>query len=314
MADKFLGKDNTDVLWEVLADDDSVPKTRQTQETFVWLLPRFHAKHAGKNMDLMSLNKQFISDIMKEIEQQVVSPKKDVQSNRVLITSEDLRSDRASEFERELKKQEDDFRYSMSRSIPEEPEFKDNVKEQPLGNVNEEIERMIKERNLDISSIQKTQDVEKASKWLSSTNPNIATENSNQNTQALKTIKIEKNDLGITVPSEILPVTSLSNETDDRHVSWDEELTINISEPETVSQDVKPHVSIFSKLKTAPTQKVPALINQDVSSADAFSIERLYDYVTERFDKLEKMLEPLLEPSTSLSLSIMEKEDDNGDI
>ena len=255
MADKFLGKDNTDVLWEVLVDDDSVPKTRQTQEAFVWLLPRFHAKHSGKNMDLMSLNKQFISDIMNEIEEQVVSSKKEEQSKRVLITSEDLRSDRASDFERELKKQEDDFRYSMSRSIPQEPDFKDEVKEQPLGDVNEEIERMIKERNLDISSIQKTQDVDKASKWLSSTNPNIATENSKQNTQALKTIKIEKNDLGITVPSEILPVNTLSNETEDKHVSWGEDLTINISEPENISQDNKPPVSIFSKLKTANQAK-----------------------------------------------------------
>ena len=165
MADKFLGKENTDVLWEVLADDDSVPKTRQTQETFVWLLPRFHAKHGGKNMDLMSLNKQFISDIMKEIEQnaQTVSPSKDNTTDRVLITSEDLRSSRVTEFERDLKQKQDDFRYSMARSIPEEPDFKDNVKEQPLGNVNDEIERMIRERNLDISSIQKTQNVEKAS-------------------------------------------------------------------------------------------------------------------------------------------------------
>ena len=266
MADNFLGKENTDVLWEVLADDDSVPKTRQTQETFVWLLPRFHAKHGGKNMDLMSLNKQFISDIMKEIEQhtQTVSPNKDNTNERVLITSEDLRSSRASDFDRELKQKEDDFRYSMSHSVPEEPDFKDNVKEQPLGNVNDEIERMIRERNLDISSIQKTQNVEEASKWLSPTNSNITTENNSKNEQALKTIKIEKNDLGITVPSEVLP-TNTSNEKDDKHVSWGEELTINISELEKKPQENKNPVSIFSKLKTATKQDVPSLINEDIS-------------------------------------------------
>ena len=312
MSDKFLGKENTDVLWEVLADDDSVPKTRQTQETFVWLLPRFHAKHGGKNMDLMSLNKQFISDIMKEIEQHTntVSSNQDSTNDRVLVTSEDLRSSRTSEFERDLKQKEDDFRYSMARSIPQEPDFKDNVKEQPLGNVNDEIERMIRERNLDISSIQKTQNVEKASKWLSSTNPNIPKEINNKNEQSLKTIKIEENDLGITFPSEVLP-TNTSNEKDDKHVSWGEELTINISESEKNSQDDKPPVSIFSKLKTATKQDVPSLINNDISSAGVIDIERLYVYITERFNKLEKMLEQILEPSRSLSPSIMEKEDDN---
>ena len=313
MADKFLGKENTDVLWEVLADDVSVPKTRQTQETFVWLLPRFHAKHSGTTMDLMSLNKQFISDIMKEIERQVTSTNKEVTNERVLVTSEDLRSSRASEFERDLKEKEDDFRYSMSRSIPEEPNFKDDIKEQPLGNVNDEIERMIRERNLDISSIQKSQDVTKASKWLSSTNPNVNTEKNTQNEQGLRMIKIEKDELGITVPSEVLPV-SISNEKENKHVSWDEHLTINISEPVKVQTENKNPVSIFSKLKTTPSQDVPALINQDISSTGITDVERLHNYVTERFDKLEKMIEKLLEPSTSLSLSIMEKEDDNSEI
>jgi hypothetical protein len=198
----------------------------------------------------------------------------------------------------------------MTRSIPEEPDFKDNVKEQPLGNVNDEIERMIRERNLDISSIQKTQNVEKASKWLSSTNPNIPKEINGKNEQSLKTIKIEENDLGIAVPSEVLPV-NMNNEKDDRHVSWDEKLTINISGTEKISQDNKPPVSIFSKLKTATKPDVPSLINDDISSAGIIDIERLYVYVTERFNKLEKMLEQILEPSTSLSPSIMEKEDDN---
>ena len=174
----------------------------------------------------------------------------------------------------------------------------------------DEIERMIRERNLDISSIQKTQNVEKASKWLSSTNPNIPEEINNKNEQSLKTIKIEENDLGITVLSEVLPV-NMNNEKDDRHVSWDEELTINLSEPEKNTQDNKPSVSIFSKLKTATKQDVPSLISNDISSAGVIDVENLYVYVTERFNKLEKMLEQILESSRSLSPSIMEKEDEN---
>ena len=70
MADQFLSKGNTDVFWEVLADDDSVPKTKETQETFVWLLPRFHAKHSKPGIDLMDLNKSFIREMITEVKKQ----------------------------------------------------------------------------------------------------------------------------------------------------------------------------------------------------------------------------------------------------
>ena len=55
----------------------------------------------------------------------------------------------------------------MSRPVPEEPNFKDNFEDKPLGNVSEEIERMMKERNLEINNIQKNKMSKKAEEWIS---------------------------------------------------------------------------------------------------------------------------------------------------
>jgi len=304
MAEKFLSKDNTDVLWEVLADDDSVPKTKETQETFVWLLPRFHAKHSASTDDLMGMNKMFISTIMDELEnaKSLSGPGKN-SPDKVLITSEDLKSERISEFDKKLKKQEDDFRNTISRPVPEEPTFKDTLDDAPLGDVTMVIERMMRERNLDISKIQKNHDVKQAEQWLSSTNPTIGNDAKKKTDEEIKLITIEKDELGISVPSEPL-------DGEPKHVSWGEDLTINISSTPPAPEPQSGSSSIFSKLKAVSVKtsdnvpsdqtaypsplmedmSVPSLINQDMSSIDTTDVSRLYAYVTERFDRLEKLI------------------------
>ena len=312
MAENFLSKENTDVLWEVLADDDSVPKTSDTQETFVWLLPRFHASHQRAKIDLMSMNKLFIGEMMEKLQENMSKTSPPKNTSKPLITSEDLKSDRLSEFDKELKQKETDFQFAMTRPVPEEPNFKDNFEEKPLGDVSQEIERMMKERNLEISSIQKKQDVKKAEEWISSTNPSLRS-NSNQESikqpqQDLKFIKIDKDDLEIQVPT-----TNLDEETISKSVSWDENLTINISK-----QPSSDSVSIFSKLKTSngesqssepklssPTLKPPSPPN--VSNIDSRDMEMLFSFFNKRFDKLEEKIDSIIpRPHPSLMDTIIE--------
>lgn len=310
MAENFLSKENTDVLWEVLADDDSVPKTSDTQETFVWLLPRFHASHQRSKIDLMSMNKLFIGEMMEKLQENILRKSPPKNNSKPLITAEDLKTDRLSEFEKELKQKESDFQFAMSRPVPEEPNFKDNFEDKPLGNVSEEIERMMKERNLEINNIQKKQDVKKAEEWLSATNPSIRNnskqESDKQSPQDFKFIKIEKDDLEIQVPSTNLDDTSTS-----KSVSWDENLTINISKtssPETSS--------IFSKLKTSnkensieePRLSPPVLVPPSPPNVSRDNdIDRLFSFFNNRFDKLEEKIDRIIpRPHPSLMDSIIE--------
>ena len=312
MAENFLSKENTDVLWEVLADDDSVPKTNETQETFVWLLPRFHASHQRAKIDLMTMNKLFIGEMMEKLHENILknSPPKNL--SKPLITAEDLKTDRLSEFEKELKQKESDFQFAMSRPVPEEPNFKDNFEDKPLGDVSQEIEKMMKERNLEINNIQKKQDVKKAEEWLSSTNPslrnNSTQENDKQSTQDFKFIKIEKDDLEIQVPS-----TNLDEPPTSKSVSWDENLTINISKTSSPESS-----SIFSKLKTSNKEKSieelkvsppvlippsPPSVSKDIQN----DIDRLFSFFNKRFDKLEEKIDSLIpRPHPSLMDSIIE--------
>jgi hypothetical protein len=93
----------------------------------------------------------------------------------------------------------------------------------------------------------------------------------------MKTIKIEKNELDISIPTEVLNESSSSSS---KQISWGDNTTIELSEPnQTQTND-----SIFSKLKltnnTAPQQTTPS---------QGMDIQTLYDYITRRFDILEQL-------------------------
>ena len=290
MADQFLSKGNTDVLWEVLADDDSVPKTKETQETFVWLLPRFHAKHSKPGIDLMDLNKNFIREMIVEVKKQKTVTNSPV--TKQLMTSEEIRSQRMIDFQKDLKNAENDFQYSMARPVPEEPNFKDSTEDPPLGNVSAEIEKMMRERNLDLSNIQQKQDPKKAEKWLFSNNFDLDT------TNGFKTIKIDSDELGMKVPSVNLEIEE-KEAGDPKHVSWNDEV-IDISQ----SNDDINNISIFSKLKHVEQEK--EIVKQQNQSDEIY---KLYEYITERFDKLEKMIK-----EKGLTEDVMDNDSDNSEL
>ena len=336
MAKNFLSSENTDVLWEVLADDDSVPKTRETQETFVWLLPRFHASHQKSNIDLMNMNKLFIGEMMEKLQENIIktSPQKNVPQQ--LITAEDLKSERLSEFDKELKLKESDFQNAMKLPIPEEPNFKDDIQEKPLGDVSQEIERMMKERNLEINSIQKNQNLKKAEEWLSSTNSSLRNkttqDNNDQNKQEFKFIKIEKDELGIKVPTTDLnedsfkkPIVSETNIT--KNVSWDENLTINLSKtPSPLPTDKNESVSIFSKLKPSneiksvskpeiSSSSLNPMINKNFSENQENDMDKLFSFFNRRFDELEKKIDRLIpRPHPILMETLLNDFSDNSEL
>ena len=48
-SEDFLTESNTDTLWEVIIENDNVPKNKQTQDTFVRLLPEFYKREETRH-------------------------------------------------------------------------------------------------------------------------------------------------------------------------------------------------------------------------------------------------------------------------
>ena len=268
----FLSDANVQMLWEVLIDEESIMKDKRTQETFVKTLPEFYEREkTNKQATLIGLNKQFIS-LMMNLLRQTAPPRTIPPAKKILITQEDLQNDRTSHFEQEFNKKQQEFTSAMAVPVPTTPVFTDNTKDTPLTEMNMIIQRTIAERNLDLDKYYKTTNKGDAENWLKSAPTSIKEEKAVQKASVMKTIKIEKNELDISIPTEVL------NDAGSKQISWGDNTTIELSEPiQTQTND-----SIFSKLKKTPMPEPRPTPTMD--------IQALYDYVNKRFDQLEELV------------------------
>lgn len=303
MGDDFLSQENTGLLWEVLLENPDVPRTDTTRTTFATLLPRFYNNAQsvpGATTNLIELNKRFISTILESVAAQV-NPKPVVQKN-LAITHDEIQNERNAEFERKYEKAQQDFSSSMKVNAPETPSFSDNMKDEPISDMSSTIEKIIAERNLEMNTIQTSQSSKKeqAEKWLSGQDTSIASEQAKGKEEAIKYIKIDDNELGLNVSSinldtlKVIPPdpprgpapSSFPDDAPipDKQVTWGENEVQNFTSPPDIEEGGP--FDLFSKLKRKPKDRYEAASKEDM--------KRLFVYVEDRFNMLEKKLEILL--------------------
>ena len=280
----FLSDANVQMLWEVLIDEESIMKDKRTQETFVKTLPEFYEREKTTPQNtLIGLNKQFIS-LMMNLLRQAAPPPRTMPippAKKILITQEELQNDRASHFEQELNKKQQEFTSAMAVPVPTTPVFTDNTKDTPLTEMNMIIQRTIAERNLDLDKFYKSANKADAGNWLKSAPTSIKEEKAVQKANVMKTIKIEKNDLNISLLTEELNDASSASS---KQISWGNNTTIELSEQ---NESLPPTDSIFSKLKKTYTPVPP---QPTYTPQPTMDIQTLYDYVNKRFDQLEELI------------------------
>lgn len=303
MGDDFLSQENTGLLWEVLLENPDVPRTDTTRTTFATLLPRFYNNAQsvpGATTNLIELNKRFISTILESVAAQV-NPKPVVQKN-LAITHDEIQNERNAEFERKYEKAQQEFSNSMKVNAPETPSFSDNMKDEPISDMSSTIEKIIAERNLEMNTIQTSQSSKKeqAEKWLSGQDTSIASEQAKGKEEAIKYIKIDDNELGLNVSSinldtlKVIPPdpprgpapSSFPDDAPipDKQVTWGENEVQNFTSPPDIEEGGP--FDLFSKLKRKPKDRYEAASKEDM--------KRLFVYVEDRFNMLEKKLEILL--------------------
>lgn len=275
----FLLGPNVQMLWEVLIDEDTIMKDKRTQETFVKTLPEFYEREKSKpQTTLIGLNKQFISLMLNLLRQAPAQVARTIPTKKVLITQEELQNDRAANFEQELNKKQQEFTSAMAVQVPTTPVFTDNTKDVPLTEMNMIIQRTIAERNLELDKFYKSANKADAENWLKSAPTSIKEEKAVQKASVMKTIKIEKNDLNISLQTEELnDVASTSS----KQISWGNNTTIEHNE-------TPPSDSIFSKLKL--TNSFPTTTQAPIQ-APRMDIQMLYEYINRRFDQLEELIQ-----------------------
>jgi hypothetical protein len=229
----FLAASNIEILWEVIAE----VKIFKNRNAFESVLTAFYETENHKNLDLVLLNKAFISSILFEHspqqQQQQQHQHQQQQQQKIPITYEELQHQKLSQFEIKLTEKEDDFKQAMARPMPQQiPNFRDKMDE-PMTEIEMIMKRTIAERNYDIAQIVSTN---------ATPNPNqlkpqetsikkeklsplfFASLREEQNKPEIKYIKIDTTSVRETpVPIDLDKAEKL-----EKHISWDKDIQENI--------------------------------------------------------------------------------------
>ena len=151
----FLSDENKGFLWDVMSDNEIFKKeidnnVLNVKKNFDALLKEVNDNNT--DTELLDLNKIFLVEFNK------------VLSNNKLITSKEIKNERISDFEKRLKMRQNDFDNSMKKENPEEINFKD-TSDQPLLNVEDELQKKIQQRKYDNINVEEG-NIEEGKKWL----------------------------------------------------------------------------------------------------------------------------------------------------
>lgn len=165
----FLSQGNLRMLWDVIMDNEEIQKNRAAAaKLFNETTPMFASTNesAKKASNLTDLNKIFLSFMMQNLTHPVHL---EIKEKPQLITHEQIQEEKQSIFQRELEDKQKEFEKSMKRPTPATPEFSDNIKDEPISEMELMIKKTLEERNFEIQQIHKEQTITDTDKdWLKS--------------------------------------------------------------------------------------------------------------------------------------------------
>ena len=235
---EFLSTSNIEILWEVIVENIHTFKNKSLFETE---LTEFYQRENHKHSDLVFLNKAFISSILAGSSLSPPPPQPQSQSQRVPITFEELHNEKLLQFEIQLTEKEEDFKQSMTRSLPEKiPNFRDKMDE-PLTEIESIMKRTIAERNYDIAQIVNANATE--GKML------LQPQETSIKKEKLSPLFFSQNKAHL--PKE-----------EERHISWDKEIkkdyiyNYNLLEPIELEPETKETKETKSKEMPLPNNRI----------------------------------------------------------
>jgi len=206
----FLANDNLEMLWELLTEETSFknksPKNRQNiYDVFCNNLVSFNDTEKQKGADLMNMNKKYVMSMINYINN---LDSKELQNNTLFnslnkssssnlggsngegilkknsqkytpVTAEDIQNNRKILFEQELVKHQKDFDDVIKKHIPEEPNFKIDLDDGPIKEMDKKIKEITEQRNYELQQINNSYGNNNVPKNIPNTNTNLNAANLN---------------------------------------------------------------------------------------------------------------------------------------
>lgn len=293
---QFMQQENVEMLWDVLKDSviyEFMPKDERVlfRQHVVENVRGFYNKERHETQSLMEMNKKFIEVMLNSLKQ--ATPVKQMQKPDALYTAKHIQDDRQQQFERQLTQKKEEFDNAINVKVPPAPNFTDQL-DKPISEMESLIAKAVAQRNYEMEQIHKLNSNNPASQqFLSAQDTSLKNEKQRDNDNALKQIKISKEDIGqkYVEPSVIhlKAPTKANMQTEAKRITINEELNethyynsvaaSKRNSDNNINNDVDESVSlnnIFLKLK-----KLPA----------ALTVQEQLDAINKRLDAMQRDIE-----------------------
>jgi hypothetical protein len=236
--------ENKEMLWELLRDNQAFKGLTNTQyNNVITIFNTTLNQTTTANKPLMELNKEFISSMLQQLNSIKSNTLQDNVKNNIVdpkvLTHQEIQKQKRSEFENNLEKRQGEFTKYMKIHVPDAIDFGDNIKEEPISNVDSLIHEKMKERSYDI--------FDKPEEKINNENVTINTNKKEiKNIDSQPLINDISKDIIISDKEEIL--IDVKSNTDDNNIQKEENIIIQnlikrIEVLEETQQEMKAHMS-----------------------------------------------------------------------
>ena len=253
MDSSFLNDDNLNLIWEVIADETTLRTkspvlNKNAGQTFRDNLSKFYNEH--RESDLFTMNKKYIMFMINYIKNQdKLEENNNKKNSNDLVTFKEIQNNKRVKFDDELTRHLNDFKSAIPNEPPIIPNFKIELNDEPIKEMEKELMEIKAKRNYEINEINS-----RVQKPIIQ-NPTIQTPVMEDNSNNKKYIKI----------SDEAPLNNVFN-------------VINLE-----TEDTDTDLNIFNKLK-----RTGISIKPDTSMSDiAFELKRINERIDHLYKIIE---------------------------
>lgn len=298
----FNKKDNIKMLWDVVSDEDIfkflTPDIQsKIYNLFLSNIQGFFENEITKNISLVDLNKKYILLILNHIKKTYPYQPSKIKIHsespvKELITYEEIKNDRKSQFEKDFSRRQEEFEDSMTIKPPPLPEFADRETDKPIKEMDKILKEMQAQRNYEVEQINRTYNTtNQVDNWLKPQETSLKTEKFQNN---LDKSEEPQNFSRFKFLNEI--EQNLSPKNTKKNVSFSNTDMVNTFITE--NQEDEEDVNLFSKLKKIKKKEDnikleihESTINDKKLNEDRiFILEKNVTNLNEKMDKIIALL------------------------
>lgn len=289
-VNQFIHKDNINMLWEVISDEEifkylSRDLQAKVSQVFLKNISGFYESERVVNNSLVLLNKKYVLLILNHIKSNYpIQPSRIVIHNepvKELITYEEIQNDRKSKFETDLTKKQEEFEDFMTVKPPPVPEFADKDMDTPIKEMDKILKEMQAQRNYEVEQINRNyNNSSQVDNWLKPQETSLKLDKlniDNNNEQVNKSNN--KSNTKSKYINQFENVTTIDKKSTKNNVSWNNNVEIN-----TFDADDEEDGNIFLKLKKVTEVK------PNVDTNLTYRIERVERSIVDLNEKMDKII------------------------